>query len=217
MGNIDLQTGLILYLVLVGSLSVHEWAHAIVADRIGDNTPRSQGRVTLNQMSHIDPIGTVLIPLVMIFVGPGIAIFGWGRPVPVNPNNFSKPVRDDILVSMAGPFSNLVIILATVIVTGLLLRFGVDQSILQLVITIISINTILILFNLIPIPPLDGSHVMKHIVGMKDETYYALAQYGFIAILVLINIPHFRTFLFAGIHTVLSHSLDLIAKIAGIS
>lgn len=216
MGDIDLQTGLILYLVLLGSLSVHEWAHAIVADRIGDDTPRSQGRVTLNPISHIDPIGTVLIPMVMIFLGPGIAIFGWGRPVPVNPRNFSKPVRDDILVSMAGPFSNLVIILATMIITGLLLRLGADESILNLAVLVISINSILIFFNLIPIPPLDGSHVMKHLVGMREETYYALAQYGFIAILILINIPLFRTFLSNGIGMALYHSFQWIEKIAGV-
>jgi len=215
MGDIDLQRGLILYLVLLGSLSVHEWAHAIVADRIGDPTPRSQGRVTLNPISHIDPIGTVLLPMVMIFIGPGIAIFGWGKPVPVDPRNFSKPVRDDILVSMAGPFSNLIIILLTAVVTGILLRFGADQTILDLAVLVISINAILILFNLIPIPPLDGSHVMKHLVGMKDETYYSLAQYGFIAILILINIPFFRSFLGAGIQSVLILSFRLVEIIAG--
>ncbi len=212
----DLQQGIILYLILLGSLSVHEWAHAIVADKIGDPTPRSQDRVTLNPISHIDPIGTVLIPLFMILLSPGFAIFGWGKPVPVDPRNFSKPVRDDIWVSMAGPLSNLIIILLTVILTGIALRFGFSGEVIQLAILVVSINAILILFNLLPIPPLDGSHVMKHLVGMRDETYYGIARYGFIIILVLINIPAFRMLLGTGIAWMRDLSLNLIALIAGL-
>lgn len=212
----DLQQGIILYLILLGSLSVHEWAHAIVADKIGDPTPRSQDRVTLNPISHIDPIGTVLIPLFMILLSPGFAIFGWGKPVPVDPRNFSKPVRDDIWVSMAGPLSNLIIILLTVILTGIALRFGFSGEVIQLAVLVVSINAILILFNLLPIPPLDGSHVMKHLVGMRDETYYGIARYGFIIILVLINIPAFRMLLGTGIGWMRDLSLNLIALIAGV-
>lgn len=211
----DLQQGIILYLILLGSLSVHEWAHAIVADKIGDPTPRSQGRVTLNPISHIDPIGTVLIPLFMILLSPGFAVFGWGKPVPVDPRNFSKPVRDDIWVSMAGPLSNLVIILITAILTGIALRLGFSGEVIQLAVLVVSINAILILFNLLPIPPLDGSHVMKHLVGMRDETYYGIARYGFIIILVLINIPAFRMLLGTGIGWMRDLSITLIALIAG--
>jgi Zn-dependent protease len=169
----ELQQGIILYLILVGSLSVHEWAHAYVADKLGDNTPRSQGRITFNPMAHIDPIGTVLIPLFMIFMSPGFAIFGWGKPVMINPRNFAKWKRDDILVSMAGPASNLVICIIVAVAGGILMRFQPEFS--GLIIQILMINAILIIFNLLPIPPLDGSHVMKHIVGMSEETYARIA------------------------------------------
>ncbi len=183
----ELQQGIILYLILVGSLSVHEWAHAYVADKLGDNTPRSQGRITFNPMAHIDPIGTVLIPLFMIFMSPGFAIFGWGKPVMVNPRNFAKWKRDDILVSMAGPASNLVICFIVAIVGGILMRFQPEFS--GLIIQILMINAILIIFNLLPIPPLDGSHVMKHIVGMSEETYARIAMWGILILLVVINFP----------------------------
>ncbi len=183
----ELQQGIILYLILVGSLSVHEWAHAYVADKLGDNTPRSQGRITFNPMAHIDPIGTVLIPLFMIFMSPGFAIFGWGKPVMVNPRNFAKWKRDDILVSMAGPASNLVICFVVAIVGGILMRFQPELG--GLIIQILMINAILIIFNLLPIPPLDGSHVMKHIVGMSEETYARLAMWGILILLVVINFP----------------------------
>lgn len=181
----DLQQGIILYLILLGSLSVHEWAHAYVADKLGDNTPRSQGRITFNPVTHIDPIGTVLIPLFMIFFSPGFAIFGWGKPVMVNPRNFSNWKRDDILVSMAGPASNLVICLIVAILGGILMRF--EPQFEGLIIQVLMINCILIIFNLLPIPPLDGSHVMKHLVGMSEETYARIAMWGILILLVVIN------------------------------
>lgn len=181
----DLQQGIILYLILLGSLSVHEWAHAYVADKLGDNTPRSQGRITFNPVAHIDPIGTVLIPLFMIFFSPGFAIFGWGKPVMVNPRNFSNWKRDDILVSMAGPASNLVICLIVAILGGILMRF--EPQFEGLIIQVLMINCILIIFNLLPIPPLDGSHVMKHLVGMSEETYARIAMWGILILLVVIN------------------------------
>jgi len=181
----DLKQGIILYLILLGSLSVHEWAHAYVADKLGDNTPRSQGRITFNPVAHIDPIGTVLIPLFMIFFSPGFAIFGWGKPVMVNPRNFSNWKRDDILVSMAGPASNLVICFIVAILGGILMRF--EPQFEGLIIQVLMINSILIIFNLLPIPPLDGSHVMKHLVGMSEETYARIAMWGILILLVVIN------------------------------
>ena len=181
----DLKQGIILYLILLGSLSVHEWAHAYVPDKLGDNTPRSQGRITFNPVAHIDPIGTVLIPLFMIFFSPGFAIFGWGKPVMVNPRNFSNWKRDDILVRMAGPASNLVICFIVAILGGILMRF--EPQFEGLIIQVLMINSILIIFNLLPIPPLDGSHVMKHLVGMSEETYARIAMWGILILLVVIN------------------------------
>jgi Zn-dependent protease len=209
----DLQQGIILYLILLGSLSVHEWAHAYVADKLGDNTPRSQGRITFNPVAHIDPIGTVLIPLFMIFFSPGFAIFGWGKPVMVNPRNFSNWKRDDILVSMAGPASNLAICLIVAILGGILMRF--EPQFGGLIIQVLMINSILIIFNLLPIPPLDGSHVMKHLVGMSEETYARIAMWGILILLVVINFQPTLAIIRAGMSFLLGIFYRLALVFAG--
>ena len=184
---------LILFLVLVASLSVHEWAHAITADKLGDPLPRSEGRVTLNPLSHIDPVGTFLIPLMVIFLSPGFAVFGWGKPVRVSLPNEKTRVRDDLLVTAAGPASNLCIALATACIAGLVLGIGTgSEQFILLVKKVIFLNCVLFIFNLIPVPPLDGSHFLKHAVRMRDETYAKLSAYGFLILIVLINLPAFR-------------------------
>ena len=189
----NVQEGLVFYLILVVSLSVHEWAHAYVADRVGDPLPRAQGRVTLNPRAHIDPIGTVLLPLAMIFLNPGFAIFGWGKPVQVSLPNPKTRVRDDLVITGAGPLSNLLLALVVALVGGLVLRFLPDASPLRgLLEAFIFINCLLFLFNLVPVPPLDGSRFLKHAVRMREETYAGFARYGFIVILVLINVDVFR-------------------------
>lgn len=212
----DLQQGIILYLILVGSIAFHEWAHAFVADKLGDPTPASQGRVTLNPIAHMDPIGTGLIPLFMIFMAPGIAIFGWGRPVPINLSNFQHRKRDHLLVTMAGPASNLVVCIATIVIGALILRFVPNgETILPLFVLIILLNTILIIFNLLPIPPLDGSHVMRYAVGMSEETYFKLASWGFIALLILINIPVFRRVFSGIIHATTAFFTNMMIVLGG--
>ena len=150
--------------------------------------------MTINPIVHIDPIGTVLIPWVLIlFMATntefGFAIFGWAKPVPVNPSNYGNLKRDDILVSMAGPAMN--VILAFVILglyrLGLALGDWSDASVIHQMPMIAFLSMILCVFNLIPIPPLDGSHVMRHVIGMSEETYMRIAQYGFIILIVVIN------------------------------
>lgn len=185
-----LQDGILLWLLLVVCISIHEAAHAFAADKIGDPTPRLQGRVTLNPFAHIDPIGTVLIPLVMILLSPAISIIGWGRPVQVNPRNFKHKVRDDLIITMAGPLSNILLAVIAVVVGAVVVRFYPDFS--RLFGQFIMMNLALFVFNMIPVPPLDGSHVMRHAVGMREETYIRLSRYGFIILMVLINIPQFR-------------------------
>ena len=187
-----LREGFTFYLILVASLSVHEWAHAVTADKLGDPLPRAEGRVTLNPLSHIDPIGTVVLPLVMIFLNPGFAIFGWGKPVRISLPNPKTRIRDDLLITAAGPFSNLCIAFATACVAGLAIGLSGNFPMLDLASHVILVNCVLFLFNLMPVPPLDGSHFLKHAVRMKDETYAKLATYGFLILLVLINIPWFR-------------------------
>ena len=183
-----------MWMCLVVLLSYHEYGHASAAHKCGDDTARIMGRMTINPIVHIDPIGTVLIPWVMIlFMATntefGFALFGWAKPVPVNPINYGNLKRDDILVSMAGPAMN--VILAFVILAmyrlGLALGNWSDASVIHQMLMIAFLSMILCVFNLIPIPPLDGSHVMRHIIGMSEETYMRIAQYGFIILIVVIN------------------------------
>lgn len=190
---------LALFLILIGSLSVHEWAHAFTADKMGDPTPRGQGRLTLNPLSHIDLLGTVIIPLTMILFAPGFAILGWGRPVMIDPRNFKRPVMGDILTALAGPFSNLVLAALVAVIFGAWV--GVSQDIAMgqkaagLGLNIIYLNVILAVFNLLPIPPLDGSHILKHIARMSELTFLRYAQWGSFILIILINISVFRAFL----------------------
>jgi len=188
-----LREGLIIYFILVASLCIHEWAHAFVADKLGDDTPRLQGRVTLNPLVHMDPLGSVLFPLLCIFVLPGSFFFAWGRPVIINPSNFAHRVRDDILTTAAGPGANLMLALLFAVVGGLSYRF--DPSTLQLFNLGISINVSLAVFNLIPLPPLDGGQIMRHLVGMNEETFIAISRWSFLLLLLLFRIPAFNLIL----------------------
>lgn len=179
--------GLIRYVSLVILLTFHEYGHAWMAHKCGDDTARSMGRCTLNPLSHIDLIGTFLIPMMQIFI-PGVRGFliGWAKPVPVNPHNLRNPKMDDILISLAGPWMNL---LLAVVLIGLgkvgAITHSSELAIYCTKTAYLSLG--LCFFNLIPIPPLDGSHVMRIIVGMSHETFYRFAQYGFIILILVLN------------------------------
>ena len=191
---------IILFLLLVVCITIHELAHAWVADRLGDPLPKQQGRVTLDPRSHIDPIGTLLIPLIMIFASPGFAIIGWGKPVQISLPNPETKKRDDILITIAGPLSNLSIAFICSLSFGLFYRFvPLGESALLLLYQIVSLNAVLFLFNLLPIPPLDGSHILKNMVNMKDETFLKFSKYGFFILIILINIPFFQKWMGSGI------------------
>jgi Zn-dependent protease len=185
--------GLITYLGLIILLTFHEFGHALVALKCGDPTAQMLGRVTLNPIKHIDPIGTVALPLIMIFASPAVGQFlvGWAKPVPVNLANFRNPKFDDILVSMAGPAMNL--LLAVVLVglarAGLLFR---ADGMAEICLNMALLSLLLGFFNLIPIPPLDGSHVLRNLIGMSYETYWKLSQYGFLAVILVLQIPGVR-------------------------
>ena len=180
-----------MWMCLVALLSFHEFGHAWMAYKCGDDTARIMGRMTINPIVHIDPIGTVLIPLAILWLNPGFFIFGWAKPVPVNPNNYENRKRDDILISMAGPAMNVILAILLMAVYRLALELPIDVgagAIVHNLELIAFISMILCVFNLIPIPPLDGSHVMRHVIGMSEETYLKIAQYGFIVLLVAINV-----------------------------
>ena len=169
---------LLLPAIVIG-LSMHEFAHAAVAYRLGDNTPKLQGRVTINPMAHIDWVGLVAL----FFCG-----FGWGQPVQINPYNFKKRRRDELLVAVAGVAMNLVIAaLFTVVAKLVLMATGpawlsgttLGSGIWEILIYIVQINIVLMIFNLIPVPPLDGFNIIANIFGFaQTETYWRIYRYG---------------------------------------
>ena len=211
-----LQRWLIDFLIFVASLTVHEWAHAWTAHRLGDDTALRQGRVTFNPVVHIDPIGTIAMPifnLVLRVMGSNFGMIGWARPVPVDPRNLKHPVRDDLLITLAGPGSNLVLCLLGGLVGGLFLRFAPDAR--PLVYSFVYINALLAVFNMIPLPPLDGSHVLRHAIGMSAEAYYGLARWSMLILLVLINVPGFVRLLTLGTALVASPFFALVESVRG--
>ena len=198
--NLDLiANGLLMYLGLIVLLTFHEFGHAWVALKCGDDTARLQGRCSLNPIVHIDPIGTVILPLAMIFLamaGSSLSHFliGWAKPVPVNPHNLRRPHVDDILVTLAGPAMNLLLAVALMGLARLGLAFN-SENLLQLSVQMASLSLFLAFFNLIPIPPLDGSQILRVLTNMSYETYWQFSRYGFIAIILVIQIPFVRELL----------------------
>lgn len=187
MDPIFVRNGLITFILLIASLSLHEWGHAIVADLLGDDTPRMDGRVTLNPLVHLDLLGTVILPLFNIFaLGSSFPFIAWAKPVRVNLSNFRHRARDDVLVTFAGPATNLAIALVAIVVGSFLVaaypRLG------ELVHRIVMMNVGLAVFNLVPIPPLDGGVLLRHAVGMSEETFISVSRYSGLAMLIAINI-----------------------------
>ncbi len=191
-------------IAFVFAISVHESAHALMANQRGDPTARMLGRITLNPIKHIDPIGTVLLPLIALL--QNIPMIGWAKPTPVDPRNFRKPVLDDILTSVVGPISNLAVAsIATVflLVIKLTSTTGrqvvdqivgpnplVSQSVLVpfcvLFYEFMTINVLLAVFNLIPVPPLDGSHVLRHFLPEPVRRVYdAVGIFGLLLLFFL--------------------------------
>ena len=184
--------GLLMYIGLVVLLTFHEFGHAWMAWKCGDDTARLEGRVSLNPLVHIDPIGTVLMPLMMfLFPGAGRFLIGWAKPVPVNLNNLRNPNLDDIMVTLAGPWMNLLlgIVLVGLAKVGVLVH---SQAFFDFCIPLAHLSLLLCFFNLLPIPPLDGSRVARVLLGMSYETYYQIARYGFLFVIVVLQIPIIR-------------------------
>jgi len=183
-----LVSGLILYLGLLVLLTFHEFGHAWMAWKLGDDTAFSRGRVSLNPLVHIDLIGTVALPLLLIFMAPAGFLLGWAKPVPVNSDNFRNPRSDDIMVTLAGPWMNLLLAIA---IMGLA-RVGSmvhSPGMVEVCLNTSRLSLLLCFFNLLPIPPLDGSQVARALIGMSNETYHQIARYGIFILILALQIP----------------------------
>ena len=174
------------------AITVHETAHGWVAKQYGDNTAYMLGRLTLNPVKHIDPLGTIILPGFLLLTGTNF-IFGWAKPVPVNARNLKKPVSDMAVVALAGPVSNFLMALFWALLIRLSsLIFGGSPAILEFLVNMgifgISVNLSLGLLNLIPIPPLDGSRIVTAFLPYNAAMQYnQLERYGFLILLVLLS------------------------------
>ncbi len=171
-------------IVLIFSAIIHEYMHGWMAERLGDNTAKDAGRLTLNPIPHLDPFGSIILPALMSLSGTGI-IFGWAKPVPFNPNNLNDQKWGSAKVAIAGPLGNLIIAL----MLGLSLRFIeiANPTMIALFAMAIMINLVLMLFNLVPIPPLDGSKVLMAFLPFNWQIQFMkLERYGMILVLLFI-------------------------------
>lgn len=173
-------------IVLFFSLSVHESAHAYAAHLFGDDTAKMLGRISLNPIRHVDLFGTIIFPAILILSGSGI-LFGWAKPVPVNPMNLRNPSRDYGWVSFAGPLSNLIIGLAAFILLKITVMAGAGKALFTFLFLLLAINVILALFNLIPVHPLDGGSVLEALLPRQHRhVIEPLKTYGFLILLVIL-------------------------------
>jgi Zn-dependent protease len=178
--------------VLVFSLCFHEFGHALAATKLGDPTPKMLGRLTMDPRPHVDPIGTLLFPMIM-FLYPGFFLFGWARPVPITPQNFKKPRRDGALVALAGPTMNLILVAVSFMIfigVQYFSFFGLDDASVDVVGRFFQffflLNAALAVFNLVPIYPLDGSWILKAVLPPKWSYQVSrLDPYGFFILLGL--------------------------------
>lgn len=165
---------LISLLAVIISITIHEFFHAFAADKLGDPTPRAYGRLSLNPMAHIDPLGTILLPLFGAI--SGFPVIGWAKPTPIDPFNFQNPRKGEIIVSLAGPLSNF------------LLAFLVSLFPNQITFTISTVSLYLGIFNLIPVPPLDGSKILLNLLPVDEAAKIesSFDRYGYFFIILLL-------------------------------
>lgn len=189
----DLRVALLYVLCLILAVTVHEFSHAFAAHRLGDPTPEGQGRLTLNPIAHADPIGTLLLPIVLGLFSPGM-LFGWGRPVETQPRYFTRKVTmrgGMALVAFAGPLSNLLLASVTLALIWGLNKGGVDRAWLfdpsMPLAMFFTLNLVLFAFNLLPLHPLDGGKVLGWILGRRHQHIDEFLQrYGGIILMVLV-------------------------------
>ncbi len=172
-------------IALIIAFSIHEYAHAKVADHLGDPTPKLAGRLTLNPIAHLDPIGTILLPLLLITSGSPI-VFGWGKPVPIDPYNLQNPRRDQALISLAGPGSNLALVLILAILSWVF-KLHSNTLLYPFILVLATMNIVLGFFNLLPFGALDGKKILVGVMSenMATEWEPVLNRYGLIFLIFL--------------------------------
>jgi Zn-dependent protease len=190
-----------LAIALVIAITIHEYSHALAADRLGDPTPRSLGRLSLNPLRHLDPLGTL-----MIFV----LRFGWGKPVPIDAYNLKNPRRDEQVIALAGPASNLILATLLSLLSGFIPQ---NFILLSFLFTLTQINIILAVFNLLPIPPLDGSKIFLNLLPVDTSIKWqeAFDRFGIIILLITLFIPIYNQKTL--IDLILTPTVNLISRL----
>jgi len=182
--GLDLTETLLAFVVLIASLTFHEAAHAFTADRLGDPTARSLGRLSLNPAVHVDVIGTIVFPLIALMTG--VPLIGWAKPVPVDIRNLAAPRRDFAIVALAGPVSNLILAVGGAVLVSLFPGGQQVGIVEEALIRFVLINVLLAVFNMIPIPPLDGGNVLMGILPESmARVFEQLRGYGFLLLYLL--------------------------------
>jgi Zn-dependent protease len=187
----QIKEALTVLITLLLSISVHEFAHALAAWKLGDDTAARQGRLTLNPFAHADPLGTLLLPLLGVLTHQGM--FGWGRPVPYVPNNLSRRFSlraGEAIIAFAGPFANLVLAVISTLVLFVLVRTPAHQAVapfIGLMEAFLGLNLVLFFFNLLPVPPLDGSKIFAWLLGSRaDRILESLNSLGMLGLILAI-------------------------------
>ncbi|CAB5500718.1 FIG004556: membrane metalloprotease [uncultured Gammaproteobacteria bacterium] len=205
----DFQTLLIYAIPLIFAITVHEFAHGWVANQRGDSTARMLGRLTLNPIKHIDPVGTILMPAILFFTGSPF-LFGWAKPVPINFNALKSPKQDMILVALAGPVSNFIMALLWLLVIVFTLNLQ-SQLLIDMAHFGIAINLVLGVFNLLPLPPLDGSRVVSALLpNHLAYRYNKLEAYGLYILLGLLFLGIFERVILPIVNFILNYLLGLL-------